>query len=228
MKEPVFLNKYIFEIRYSPLISVFDKRGEILKNIWKPFEAKAKQWQVENVAVHIKDTMDNPSRYIYVSHLRAFIAYETPDTEEEFNNDAKKFLKCLIQTFPEIELLQRAGYRHVCFKGGAGEIDKYFSSIQPWLTSPLPTTLPIDDAAVVLGHSNGRIAFGSTKPTDGFLEKEFPNFEDAGEPNGLYIDVDSWAKDINLDKPAHLGSVFSAVQETTKATAKEIQQSLRW
>lgn len=228
MNKPTLLTKYIFEIRYSPLISTFDRRGVILEKIWKPFESKAKHWRVENVAVNIQDKEENPTKKIYVSHLRSFIAYENPDSEGEFNDDAKKFLKLLVETFPEIKLLERAGYRRISFKGGSSDLNQYYNSLQRWLATPLPTTLPINDAALALEHNNGRIAFGSTKQSDGFIEREFPNYKGPDNQNVLHIDVDSWTNNIKLDKPSQLNSVFIAAQETTKATIDEIEQSIGW
>ena len=229
MKEKIRLHKYIFEIRYAALIHFFDRRGLVLEKIWKPFENKMKHWRVEAAAVQIHDLDEKePQKKIYISHNRSVIAYESPGSEEEFNNDAKKLLKLMLLVFPELHEITRAGYRYMSFYGGPGELSEYYREIKKWLNASLPTSLPINDASIILEHPNGRVVVSSNKSGDEFLEKEFPAYEVEGDYNGCSVDIDSKISNTMIDKPESIIKLFDSVSDVTLMTRDEVTRNIGW
>ncbi len=90
-------SRLIMELRYSPLVKVFDNRGSILDLLNRGFSAKMPHWQAENVAVRLFNNPESPTQLLFVDHMRSVLIYEDPGSLTEFYDDGKKFIKLLLQ-----------------------------------------------------------------------------------------------------------------------------------
>ena len=223
------IKKYILEIRYKALAQAFDRRGKILTDIHGPFEQKLAHWSVENVGVTMQTDVNSKKKLIHISHLRSFIAYESPDSEAEFVNDSLKLFKNFYKCFPELKIITRVGYRLVDFMGGENSLGYYYKLIRDVsLKQPIIGNLPVNDANVTLEYPNGRVSIGSVKPEDKFIERNFPDYwlSHPEEVNGRLIDVDTYIKDIEIKRDSDIIGALKACMEAGKEVFENISNSV--
>ena len=118
----------------------------------------------QNVAVHMADNFDSPTKQISIDHLRTLIIYEDPDTVEEFKNDCKKLIKGLYEVFPKgVSEIKRVGIRFISIFSlpGFSSFQDVFKKIKStFFKDNIGLSLTIIDCLVSLKHDHGNIILG--------------------------------------------------------------------
>lgn len=227
MKANIKLEKYILEVRYSAIMQILDRRGLILEKIWKPFEKKMSLWKAENSQLTFADSEAFTGKIASINHMRASLSYEMPGTEQEFFDDAQKFLKLLYSTIPEISNVTRFGLRYIRYHGDSSKkVDDYCAPIRKkWLVPQLPTTIPINDMILIFEYPSGRVAFGSNKPEDNFIANNFTSWQGGVTP-GLHLDIDNKISDIEIKSESNLTKPLGLLRETMNNVRDEISKAI--
>jgi hypothetical protein len=221
--------KYILEIRYQPLTQIFDRRGKALESIHNPFKSKMPQWRMQNPDITISDNFEKETKQLAMTHLRSSIVYTNPATQQEFIDDAKKFLNLFSDTFPELSSLRRIGFRSISIftRNDINSFDYAFNKIKSSFLHPsLPSSLSFNDCRVSLNHSNGMINIGPTKNTEPWVTENFPNSSESIPDFGYGIDIDSFAIDLQIKNTQDLLNAFTAVTELTFSSEIEVLEYL--
>ena len=218
--------RLILEIRYSPLVQAFDKRGKILEVIHPKFQKKMQHWRTQNVAVHMADNFDSPAKQISIDHLRTLIIYEDPGTVEEFKNDCRKLIKGLYEVFPdEISEIKRVGVRFISIFSlpGFSSFQDVFKKIQSvFYKDDINISLTIDDCLVSLKHDHGNIIVGPVKQKEPWIMDRFSLPEENVPNYGFGIDIDSFTAEIGKNDEARLEKIFMDTFQLTTATEMEV------
>ena len=223
-------SRHIVEIRYKPLLAAFDNRGKLLKNVRSQFASKLEHWKTENVAVHFADNFESPSRHIVVDHLRSFIAYEDPSTEQEFLDDASNLLKVVRSTYGE-ELIQvsRVGVRYLSIftLPNISSHEDAINLVRSNLLSPnMPVSFQMNDCRVVLVHDNGSINIGPVKDDEDWVKQTFSVQTETIPKYGIGLDVDSSASNVDFSSDSKILQAVKTVAGLTTSTEIEILDSL--
>jgi len=208
--------KYILELRYPPLVNVFDKRGEILNKIHPIFKLKMEHWRVLDSQVIIADSFsDIMTKQLVVSHLKSSISYEGPSTLQEYIDDSHRFLKELKSIFPELMGLSRLGFRIISIledknsNNFQGIIDKIKNR---FLAKPFPSKIDFNDLRIILTGEHFNLNIGPVKEGEDWIKSVFFNpFKEIPE-FGIGIDVDSYVKDIDCFNERDLINVIDKIQ----------------
>jgi len=223
-------SRFILEIRYDPLIQAFDRRGILLETLLHSFKNKMEHWRTENVAVHLADDFNSPSKQITVDHLRSLIIYEDPGSLEEFLDDSERFIKVVSGVFPgKLTHAKRIGIRFISIfelPGYNTYEDVFTKFMQTFFISQLPSSLRFKDCSIVLDHESGRIAVGPAKRGENWVNGIFSRSEDNMPKFGFGIDIDSYAKEVECNSPDNLVASFRTVFDLTVATENELMQAL--
>lgn len=222
-------SRFIFELRYDPILGAFDKRGLILETINSLFKKKIGHWKVENIAVHFANDFTTPTKQISIDHLKSLIIYEDPDSLEEFYNDADRLLKALVKIFPnDIKIITRIGMRFINifeFPGYNNFTEVHKKIKETYLIQDLPLSLNIKDCRIVLEHETGTINIGPAKENEKWTQQMFADNNNKIPKFGFGIDIDSYAKDIECPQKSDLFNALRTTFDLTIATENEIAKS---
>jgi hypothetical protein len=206
---------YIIELRYPPLVNVFDKRGEILDKIYPNFKSKLEHWRVDNAQVIMSNSLNVTTKQIVVGHLRSSITYEDPNTLQEFIDDSNRFLKELKELFPELMGLTRFGFRVISIFNN----DK-FSSFQEiskkiqdkFLANPFPSKIKFKDITITLKGEQFSLSIGPIKKREDWVRLMFPNSIESIPDYGIGVDIDSYVNDIDCSTEKELKDAITKIQ----------------
>lgn len=225
-------SKYILEARYltAPLIQAFDRRGKILEDIHSHFKEKMVHWRAQNVQVSMADDFESPRKLVEIGHLRSSITYEDPSSRTEFLEDAKRLLKLMCDVFPEgFRHLNRLGFRSLSILRceTAETVDDVFKSFREvYLSADLPVTFPFSDGcAVVMGDST-RLQIGPASKDEDWVKSAFKTVEGLDPPFGLGLDVDCFAKDLEVRNKSDFLKAFSVLEDLAASIEVEAVKGL--
>lgn len=211
-------SRYILELRYPPLVNIFDKRGEILNEIYPIFKPKLDQWKVDNAQVIMADSFKTPTKQIVIGHLRSSIMYEDASTLQEFVDDSNKLLKELKKFFPELDGLDRVGFRIISIFDF--EIFSSFQEVskkiqETFLVNPFPSQIDFTDLKITLMGEQFGLNIGPVKEGEPWAISMFSNPIKNIPKYGLGIDVDGYANDVNCSTEIELINVINKIQALT-------------
>jgi hypothetical protein len=229
LNESRIKSKFILEIRYPPLVTIFDKRGKILENIYPHFKMKAKHWNVDNAQVLITDDLGKNSRQFIINHLKASITYEDSNSRSEFIDDCINFIKLLYEVFPEINTLNRIGFRSICIfrNKNAKTFSDVFSSIKSKFISPtLPLKLNYNDFNLNFTHETCNVHIGPVKEGEDWIKTYFIHTDKNIPKFGIGFDIDSFAKDLSSKNSTDFISAFDALNDLSTSVESEMLSGL--
>lgn len=218
--------RYILELRYPPLVNIFDKRGEILNKIHPIFKSKMEHWRVLNSQVIIADSFsDIITKQLAVGHIKSSISYEDPSTLQEYIDDSHRFLKELKKIFPELIGLSRLGFRIISILE-----DKNSNNFQDirdkiknrFLAKPFPSKIDFNDLRITLTGEQFNITIGPVKEGEDWIKNVFSSpFKEILE-FGIGIDVDSYVKDIDCSNERDLINAINKIQALSLAIESDL------
>lgn len=218
--------KYVFEWRYQPILESFDKRGLLLQKLNNTFKQKISHWKVSNIEVQLMDEPGRPSKIISADHKTSRMIYEDPGSLHEFNDDAKKFITILYETYGERSLdIIRVGVRFQSIF----TFPKYktFETIlcklrEVFINPSCPLTINISDCQFIFNHESGHILIGPVRNEEQWIMENFLIPDKHAPAVGLGVDIDSFALQTSISSSDDLYNIFSTVEQLTLTAEKEI------
>lgn len=204
--------KIIIELRYNPVVTMLDKRGEITEIIENSNCFNDFFWEINSGEVIIRDhsEKEKAQNVIYVTFNKFnFISYKI-DSIESFFSSFKKAYEALIKVLGKIAI-RRIGCRII---GTYKVKSKSFPEILTHFKEAFPSQIfiekyPVKDLAFTLEYENGSYTVGPIKDDNEHYFKHF----DFGIPNkhiGIGIDTDNYitneVKEIN--DPSLIKDIF--------------------
>lgn len=207
--------KYILELRYPPLVNIFDKKGEILNKIFPIFKSKMEQWRVQDSQVIIADSFSSMTKQLAIGHLKSSISYEDPSTLQEYIDDSHRFLKELKKFFPELAEASRLGFRVISIleDGKSKNFQDVSDKIRnQFLANPFPSKIDFNDLRITLTGEQFNLTIGPVKKGEDWIKTVFSNPLEGTPEFGIGIDVDSYVKDIDCSNERDLINALIKIQ----------------
>jgi hypothetical protein len=222
--------RWITELRHPGLIKAFDRRGQLLENLYGVFKQKMQHWRVENVTVTLLNDFNNPTRQLLVDHKRSAIIYEDPGSVQEFVDDSKHFLQHLLDIFPDLyKDINRIGVRSLSIlkADGCRNYDEALARVMTTFFAPkLPLDLPFSDCRAILIHPTGHVSVGPVQKGEEWISESFTLQDERIPDFGFGIDIDSAVKEPSIGSKQNLINSVNTVIEQTTATEYEIAVAL--
>lgn len=218
--------KIIIELRYAPIVSMLDKRGQITEAIEKSNCFSSFHWEINTGEVTIRDhaEKEKSKNLVFVTFNRlSFISYKI-DSIEGFYSSFKKAYDA-VTTLLGPMTIQRIGCRII---GTYKVLSQDFGSILSRFKESFPSKIfmekyPTKDLSFTLTYENGMYRIGPVNDDDDFYKKEF-DLEYCEKHVGLVIDTDNYltneVKDIS-DK-----TLIKDVYTLSLAVEKELYSNL--
>jgi len=220
--------KYVLELRYPPLVNVFDKRSEILNKIHPIFKSKMEHWIVQNSQVIIANSFSIMTKQLAVGHLKSSISYEDPSTLQEYIDDSHRFLNELKKVFPELVGLSRLGFRIISIL--EDKKSKNFREVSDkirnqFLANPFPSKINFNDLKIILTGEQFNLSIGPIKKGEDWIKSIFSNSLEGIPEFGIGIDVDSYVKDIDCSNERDLINAINKIQILSFSIETDLIQS---
>lgn len=218
--------KFIIELRYSPIVSMLDKRGQIVEAIEKSKCFNAFHWEINPGEVTIRDhaEKEKSKNTVFVTFNRfSFISYKIDSIEGFFSSFKKAY--DAVSALLDSMTIQRIGCRII---GTYKVKSQDFTSILLHFKESFPSKVflekyPAKDLAFTLTYENGMYHIGPISERDNFYDKEF-DLGDCEKHVGVAIDTDNYltneVKDINEK------SLIKDVYTLSLAVEKELYSNL--
>lgn len=225
-KNSIGNRKFIIELRYAPIVSMLDKRGQVAEALEKSRCFGTFHWEINTGEVTVRDhaEKEKSKNIVFVSFNRfSFISYKV-DSIEGFYSNFKKAYEAVAALLGPMAI-QRIGCRII---GTYKVQSKDFASILRHFKEAFPSKVfvekyPAKDLSFTLTYENGMYRVGPVAENDSFYDKEF----DLGcceKHVGIAIDTDNYltneVKEIN-DK-----SIIKDVYTLSLAVEKELYSNL--
>jgi hypothetical protein len=218
--------KFIIELRYAPIVSMLDKRGQITDAIVKSKCFATFHWEVNPGEVTIRDHAEKKEskNIVFVSFNRfSFISYKV-DSIESFYSNFKKAYEAVSEVLGEI-IIQRIGCRIL---GTYKVKSQDFSSILNHFKEAFPSKIfiekyPTKDLSFTLNYENGMYRVGPVNVDDSFYDEEF-NMGESERHVGIAIDTDNYLT--NTIKDISDKSLIKDVYTLSLAVEKELYSNL--
>jgi hypothetical protein len=218
--------KYVFELRYKPILESFDKRGFVLQKFNDAFKSKIAHWRVSNIEVQLLDDPEKASKILSVDHKTARIIYEDCGSLQEFTDDTKKFIETLFSIYGQnTKEILRAGVRFQSIFSFSKykTFDVLLNKLREIFINPsCPLSVNITDCQFILNHERGSILIGPVKKNEQWIKDNFL-FPDSNIPEqGLGVDVDSYTLNTIVGSDTDIKNLYNDIQQLTLTTEKEI------
>ena len=191
------ISKHILEIRYKPNSRFLDRRGEIADIL---SGQKFDQWNIGNNKIDFA-SKKHPDIGAFLSYRNLGFFSEYPVSIDNFNNEAKNFLKSAWTYFPTNQIT-RIGIRSaflVEVKNFKEAFDKYRSAFLGLREEDIKKFGgDLIDLAFPLNFAIGEEFFNiTTGPMDEKQSKEFAMDANELPDASIYIDVDYFRKEFS-------------------------------
>lgn len=198
--------KFIIELRFAPIVSMLDKRGNVVDAIEKTKCFGTFHWEINPGDITIRDHAEKQksNNIIYVSFNRfSFISYKI-DSIDGFYSTFKKIHDAISEVLGTL-VIQRIGCRII---GSYKVKSQEFSLILAHFKEAFPTKFfiekyPARDLSFILNYENGMYQIGPVNKEDNFYNKEF-DIDGCKKHIGIAIDTDNYLtnelKEINDKK----------------------------
>lgn len=220
--------RFIFELRYDPLVQLFDKKGMLLKSLIKKFGSKLKIWKMQGEELFLIDNNEIPLKQMFISHQRCSLNYENVDSLQEFCDDAINLTRELNEIFPEKNNILRLGIRFISILKTQGYSDfnaVHKKVLETFFVEKLPFSIPITDCKAIFTHETGTIHIGPVKRDEQWVKQNFFDGHISID-FGIGIDVDSYAKNLGELNFLEISTAFNSVLNLTLASEKEMVSSV--
>ena len=218
--------KFIIELRYAPIVSMLDKRGQITEALEKSKCFNTFHWEINTAEVTVRDhaEKEKSKNIIFVTFNRfSFISYKI-DSIEGFYSCFKKAYEAVASILGSMTI-QRIGCRII----GTYKVKSLdFATILLNFKESFPAKIfiekyPSKDLSFTLTYENGMYRIGPVNEGDNFYDKEF-GLDGCEKHVGIAIDTDNYLtneiKDIS-DK-----SLIKDVYTLSLAVEKELYSNL--
>lgn len=218
--------KFIIELRYAPIVSMLDKRGQITNAVENTNCFSTFHWEINPGEVTIRDhaEKEKSKNIIFVTFNRfSFISYKV-DSIESFFNHFKKAYDAIASVLGNM-IIQRIGCRII---GTYKVRSKDFTSILTHFKEAFPSNIfmekyPAKDLSFTLIYENGMYRIGPINVDDNFYNEEF-NLGECEKHVGIAIDTDNYLT--NEIKEINDKSLIKDIYALSLAVEKELYSNL--
>lgn len=218
--------KIIIETRFDPIVSMLDKRGQIVDTIISAGLINTPHWEVGPSEVNFRDCEDrNEARnFISVRFNRINItSFQIDSIESYFDRFSKLYEK--INGVIGSGLIKRIGCRVI---GSYYTKSTSYDSILTNFLKLFPDKLqlskfPANDILINLIYTGGMYQIGPLNQTDSFYEREFNN-SFCKKHVGVAIDTDNFIT--NEEKPIDKVSLIKDIYTLTLSVEKDLYTML--
>lgn len=223
--------KFAFEIRYEPIVQMFDRRGQVLEKVFPKFSSKMMHWRTGNVGVNILDSLETrPSNQILIDHRHTLLIRE--NTQQviqvgEFYDETILLLKTFLDIFHDNKTkFERVGVRFInIFEtrsiNGYEDLIKHMKNY--FLANNCSIIEKMIDFHISLKHEFGNITIGPVHDGDPWIAENFAYTAGNIPKFGVALDIDSYLDDLaNYDIEQITKDLFA----TTIALEKSIVDQL--
>lgn len=219
-------SKYIIEIRYEALPSLFDKKGQFINSVSDKFKKKLPHWNINDSSIQFfEDTEDN-KKTIFINHLHTWVSYEDPDSSDEFVNDVLNYLKIFCTEFKEDKLsINRIGVRYITvhqFPKLKSFHDCLEAVKKTFFADPFPSSLKSTDCLACFTHDTGRYQIGPIKKNEAWCKNQFQNKSKEMPDHGIAFDIDSGVLFPDITGEKSMKENVKAVMNLTSTTELEL------
>lgn len=188
----VLNRKLIVELRFKPIPTFLDKKGEILSKMAEFIPNGF--WSFGELAVKISDNnMENHVRTSLAVEINRFAYVSTKiDSIQKYVDDIDAMYKALELVFPDMRIV-RIGCR---IQGTYKTASRKFDNIVENFKKSFPNNIFFDgfqlkDLRLEIKHGQGMYILGPINANDSFLEQNF-NYENRNNGIGIGLDTDNF------------------------------------
>ncbi|MDY7109777.1 MAG: hypothetical protein SYC29_14170 [Planctomycetota bacterium] len=207
--------RFIVEVRYGPLLHVFDRRGQLMASLQAAFPEKLVEWQVSGAEVAMREAVREWRWSVVVNHMRSALVIEDDVKCPEFEAVACRFVNVVQGVFrEEFASASRVGMRSISVfqKKGASDFDELSRDVQRrFLVGYDLLGVEVKDCRVVLTHENGRAEVGPVKQEEDWVKKTFDRPQKNVPRLGYGVDIDTYVRDVELGDEKKTKNVVGAV-----------------
>ncbi len=205
--------KIIIELRYDPIVTMLDQRGQIADAIQKSKCFGKFHWEINAGEVTVRDheDKDKSKNVVFVTFNRLnYISYKI-DSIDSFIQNFKKAYDAVLDVLGTLTI-QRIGCRII---GSYKVSSQDFSSVLKHYKEAFPSKFffdkyPTKDLSFTLTYQNGMYITGPLSEDDVFYKKEF-DIEGCEKHVGIAIDTDNYLTNEvkNIDDKALIKEVYN-------------------
>jgi hypothetical protein len=219
-------NRFIFEMRYYPLLKILDEKGKIIDQIHKDISKTYPNWQIVNSEIVFCDNIETTKNQFLIGLKRMSVLVEDTSTFESFYNDVIKYTK-IFYDISRINSYARISCRLISLYESRDRHDYeyYLKKIENiYLKEPLELGLKHADLLIRIIHNNGMYQIGPTKENEMFVKNNFRDISDSKliPKYGIGLDIDSFGVNYDIAK---INDLINKIDSTLKLT-KSIEDAL--
>ncbi len=219
-------NRFIFELRYQPLLPILDVKGKIIDDFHKKVSTKFPIWQLIGSDVLFTESSEKPKNEFFIGLRRMSVIFEDISTYESYYNDVMNFSKYFYEYF-KLNTFERIGFRIIStyHSDRLNDFSSYVKLIEnKFLKDPLSLGLTHKDLFIKIDHSNGFYIIGPIKQNEPWIMTNFKDTSDLSviPKYGLGLDIDSFGLDVSVNNEK---SFVSKIDSTIKLS-KSIEDAL--
>lgn len=211
-KASVLNRKLIVELRFKPIPSFLDKKGEILSEMTKFIPNGF--WSFGELAVKISDNnAENLVRTSLAVEINRFAYVSTKiDSIQKYVSDIDLMYKALEHIFPNIQIV-RIGCR---IQGSYKTVSRKFEDVVKKIKNHFPDNLFFDgyllkDLRLEIRHAQGMYILGPVNANDPFLEQNF-NYDGRNNDVGIGLDTDNFLVETSPKELNSLGKIHDVIR----------------
>ena len=219
-------NRFVFELRYQPLLPILDVKGKIIDDFHKKVIAKFPIWQLIGSDVLFTESSEKPKNEFFIGLRRMSVIIEDISTYESYYNDVMNFSKYFYEYF-KLSTYERIGFRIIStyYSEQLNDFASYVKLIEnKFLKDPLSLGLTHKDLFIKIDHTNGFYVVGPIKQKEPWIMTNFKDTSDLSviPKYGLGLDIDSFGLDVSVNNEK---SFVSKIDSTIKLS-KSIEDAL--
>lgn len=223
-------NRFIFELRYQPLLPVLDIKGKIIEEFHQKIKTKFPHWQLVNSDILFTEKSENSKNEFYIGLRRMSVIIEDIDTFESFYNDVTNYAKHFYEFFKN-NSYERIGFRIIATYQNSKlkDFNSYLKLIESkFLKDPVDLGLTHKDFVIKMDHSNGFYIVGPIKQKEAWLSANFKDVKDENKiPKfGVGLDIDSFGIDFSIRNEKELVNKIDSTIKLSKSIEDALIKSL--
>lgn len=205
--------KFILELRYDPVLSMLDKRGEIVESIINEKMFSTWQWEISQGEVRLRDHTDKEKarNFLSVSFNRINLMSYQIDSVESFYSKFEH-IRSVVYHVIGTPTITRIGCRII---GTYNVKSTDYQGILKGFTGLFPSTFLIEpyvtrDFLFHMEYDNGMYEIGPLNNDDQYYDREF-KFDGCVKHVGIVIDTDNYLtnESKNISNDALIKDVYT-------------------
>ncbi len=218
--------KIIIETRFDPIVSMLDKRGQIVDAVLSAGSLNTPHWEVGPSEVNFRDCEERDDARIFVSvrfNRINIMSLQIDSIESYFDKFSKLYDR--INSILGTSVVRRIGCRVMgTYRTRSTSYESILSNFLKLFPERLQLTkFPANDLLINLTYTGGMYNVGPLSMTDSFYEREFNN-SFCNKHIGVAIDTDNYIT--NEERPIDKISLIKDVYTLSLSVEKDLYSML--